>query len=375
MKSLSGLAKSLFVIGATALGAFSAFAGPGASYDVHLAIQSRNASAIKGRGVPMINDITGGLMGYFPSGGPHLIAGDPTFYANHQTKFTADLIATVPDVNFSGIIVLDYEAWWPSWEWSPLDVQNAWDTYIRTKRTDLLVGHPQGEWPGIIQTEYKKEVRKYYEFTVNLARTIRPKSKVTVYGMPLRSYWIFNGVPQYGFDLNGYRQLNEQQLGWYFDLVDVICPSIYPVYKVGSPPAGNIHDPSANEAYILGMVSEAVRNSRGKPVYPFFTLKYHPSSGYPDQFINSINLRQGLELPRQAGAAGVAIWDFFYSDTELNAWQGFFDSTARDYINNVIYPGSPTNFDTSATISTTVSTPPPKVQDETATPPDQFKLK
>jgi len=366
MKSFSAQAQGLLAIGAICVGALSAVAGPGAAYDVRLAIQSRNAGAIQGRGVPMINDFTGGLLGLFPNGGPHLIADDPTFYSRHQTKFIADMDATVADVNFPGVIVLDYEAWWPSWEWSPIGVQNSWDNYIRTKRTDLLVGKPQLDWPGIIQNEYKKEVRKYYEFTINLAKSLRPKAKVSVYGMPLRSYWIFSGVPQYGFDLNGYRQLHEQQLGWYFDLVDVICPSIYPVYKVGTPASGNIHDPAANEAYILGMVSESVRNSRGKPVYPFFTLKYHISSGHPEQFINAINLRQGLELPRQAGAAGVAIWDFFYTDEELNAWQNYFDTTARDHINNVIYPGVPTNFSSGATFSTTVSEPPPRPTEDDA---------
>lgn len=370
MKSFSGLARCLAAIAPLAC---SAFAGPGMAYDVHLAIQSRNAGQIQGRGVPMINDFVGGPMGLFPTGGPHLIAGDPTFYTQHQAKFSADLAATVPDVNFSGIVLLDYEAWWPCWEWSP-NVQSDWTNYIKTQRTDLLAGHPTGEWDGIIQAEYKKEARKYYETTTGYVRTLRPKAKVSFYGLPLRSYWIFNGVPQYGVDLNRYRQIHEQDLGWYFDLVDVICPSIYPVYKVGSPPSGNIQDPSGNEAYILGMVSEAVRNSRGKPVYPFFMLKYHVSSGYANEFVNAINLRQGLEIPRQAGAAGVVIWDFFYTDAELNAWQNFYDTTARDFINNVIYPGLPSNVPGVSTFATTPAEPPAQVADETAAPPAKLKV-
>lgn len=378
MKLWSRQGGRLLAMGAAALCAISALAGPGQGYDVHLAIQSRNAHLIQGRGVYMLNDVSGGFMGVYPVEGPHVIAANPNFYTEHQTKFTADMNATIPDVNFTGMIVLDYEHWWPSWEWTPAPVQQAWDTYIRTNRTDLLVGRPQAEWPGIIQTEYKKEVRKYYEFTINLSKTLRPKAKVSVYGLPLRSYWIFNGVPQYGFDLNGYRQLHEQELGWYFDLVDVICPSIYPVYKVGTPASGNIHDPSANEAFILGMVSEAVRNSRGKPVYPFFMVKYHVSSGYPNQFINAINLRQGLEIPRQAGAAGVALWDFFYTQEELDAWQNYYDTVARDFVNNVIYPGTPTNVNAQTTFSTVVAPtpppPPPQLADEATVKQDKAKV-
>ncbi len=314
-------------------------AGPGTAYEVHLAIQSRNANLIQGRGVPLTNDIVGGPLGEFPAAGPHLIAANPTFYTSHQTKLTADLIATVPDPNFAGIIVMDYEGWWPSWEWTDTPIQDAWRNYIKTSRTDLLVGHPTNEWEGIFQAQFKLEVKNYYVFTCNVVRSLRPKAKITFYGLPLRSYWIFNGMPDKGVDLNRYRQIHENDLGWYFDMVDVLCPSIYPMYKVASPPSGNIVDPAANEAYILGMVSEAVRNSRGKPVFPFFCFKYHPSSGYAGQFVNALNLRQGLEIPRQAGAAGVAIWDFFYTDTELNNWQNFYDAQARDVINGVIYPG------------------------------------
>ncbi|MBS0188762.1 MAG: hypothetical protein JSS51_11885, partial [Planctomycetes bacterium] len=52
MKLFSASAHGLL---ASALLALPALAGPGASYDVHLAIQSRNAYLIQGRGVPMVN--------------------------------------------------------------------------------------------------------------------------------------------------------------------------------------------------------------------------------------------------------------------------------------------------------------------------------
>ncbi|MBX3380659.1 MAG: hypothetical protein KF805_11250 [Phycisphaeraceae bacterium] len=373
MKSFSERARALFAIALVAVGAPSAVAGPGAGYDVRLSIQSRNSGQIKTRGVNMLNDIIGGALGLNPAAGPHLIAGDPTFYPQHQAKMVADLNIVVPDANFSGIIQLDYEHWWPCWEWSP-NVQVAWTNYIKTSRTDLLNGHPTGEWDAIIQAEYKKTVRTYYENTIGYVRAARPKARVTFYGLPLRSYWIFNGYSDYGVDLNKYRQIHEQEMSWYFSLVDVICPSIYPVYKVGSPPSGNIQDPAGNEAYILGMVSESVRYSLGKPVYPFFMLRYHPSSGYGNEFVNPINLRQGLEIPRQAGAAGVVIWDFFYTEAELNAWQSFYDASARDTVYNVTYPGFPTDLPVAATISTNVSPPPPQVADETAAIPAKMKV-
>lgn len=98
-------------------------------------------------------------------------------------------------------------------------------------------------------------------------------------------------MPQYGVDLARYREIHEQEMKWYFDLVDVLCPSIYPVYSVATPAGQNQVEPAGNDAYILGMVGESVRVSRGKPVYPFFMLKYHPSAGrFANQFINPINL-------------------------------------------------------------------------------------
>lgn len=334
------IARSSMGLLALAAASHLALAGPGASYDVRLAIQSRNADQIQYRGVPLVNDISGGTIGLHPHDGPHLIAGDPTFYTRHQAELIKDINDTIPDVNFAGVICIDHESWWPSWEWSS-HVQPAWTNYIKTQRPELLAGKPDTEWDAIIQAQYKATVRQYYEFTANIVRQQRPKAKLSWYGIPLRSYWIFNGVPQYGVDLARYREIHGEEMRWYFDLVDVLCPSIYPVYSVGSPPGPNQVEPAGNEAYILGMVGESVRVSRGKPVYPFFMLKYHPSSGaYANQFINPINLRQGLEIPRQVGAAGLAIWDFFYDEQELAAWQNYYDTTARDVIYGVIYPGT-----------------------------------
>lgn len=304
----------------------------GTAYEGHLGIQSRNAGNLNLRGLAMNNDVLGYQFGLHPAAGPHLIASDPSFYSQHASKFTSDINIVVPDKNFTGIIFLDYESWWPNWEWTNAGVKSKWTDYIKTQRTDLLAGHLTSEWDAIIKNAYLAEVRKFYEFSIALCRQVRPKARVTVYGIPLGSYWIFNGQKDFGVDLARYKEIHEVDLAWYFDLVDVVCPTIYQAYSVQTPPGPNQLGPEGPSAHVLGVVGEGVIAGRGKPVLPFVYLPYHPSSAFAGQFMTSESLDICIRLPRQAGAAGFVLWDFFYTDAELNAWQNYYDNTARNII-------------------------------------------
>jgi len=303
----------------------------GSTYEGHLAIQSRNAGELNFRGLAMTNDVIGGQYGLHPIEGPHIIAGDPAFYSAHQTKLTADINASIPDKNFAGIIVFDYENWWPNWEWSSR-VTPEWTKYIKNQRPELLAGHVTSEWDGIIQAAYNAEVRKYYEFTINLCRQLRPRARISVYGIPLGSYWVFNGSTQGTVDLARYKQIHEVDLAWYFNLIDVVCPTIYQAYAVKTPPGPGQFEPAGPTAHVLGIVGEAVAAGRGKPVFPFMQFRYHPSSNFGGQFMTSESLDICIRLPRQAGAAGIIVWDFFYNDADVAHWQTFYDNTARSIL-------------------------------------------
>lgn len=310
----------------------------GTVYEGHLAIQSRNAGGLNVRGLPISNDVLGGELGLHPVDGPHVIARDPGFYAAHATKVTADLNESIPDKNFTGIILLDYEHWWPNWEWSSR-VTPAWTNYIRTQRPDLLAGHMAQEEEGIIRNAYLAEVRKYYEFTINLCRTLRPKARVTVYGLPLGSYWIFNGGTQSGVNLARYREIHQVDLKWYFDLIDVVCPTIYQSYPVKTPPGPGQFEPTGPTNHVMGIVAEAVAAARGKPVMPFMQFRYHPSSAVGGQLMTQESLDICIRAPKLAGATGIVIWDFFYQESELNEWQNYYDNFARSTLSTTLSNG------------------------------------
>lgn len=204
------------------------------AWDVRLSIQSRNAGGLQTRGIPAPNNIIGGAMGLHPDG-PDEIASDPTFYARHTAEYTADLNATIPDRNFTGVVMIDYEHFWPAWEWSGPS-QPAWRNYIKTQRPELLAGKLESEWEAIFAQSFRDEVKQYWIFTANLTRQLRPKAQVTFYGLPLGTYWIFNGYSQAGVNLTRYRDIHERELAWYWDLVDVVTPTIYANYSISNTP-------------------------------------------------------------------------------------------------------------------------------------------
>jgi hypothetical protein len=95
---------------------------------------------------------------------------------------------------------------------------------------------------------------------------------------------------------------------------------VYPLFKtVDGRPGPRQNNLADNARYITGNVQEAIRMSRGKPVMPFIMFKHHFNAG-PDEvgkFVSDAVLRQMLELPKQAGAAGVMMWDCIESEKQF----------------------------------------------------------
>src|SRR5690606_7479092 len=79
------------------------------------------AANIDFAGAPIVRDATvlyQHRIGLYPKGGPHIPLLDPTYMDRHKAKLAADLDKLIPDKNYSGLAVIDYEAWHLIWEWT-----------------------------------------------------------------------------------------------------------------------------------------------------------------------------------------------------------------------------------------------------------------
>ena len=192
--------------------------------------------------------------------GHGLLPGNLTL---HVTEFETRLRALVPDKNFSGICLLDFETMRADWN----------STSFAMRQASLLLA---GNNIAHAQQQYEAAARRWFEATIGVVRRERPKCLVGWYGYPQnclphvataqwKAYckvhpdmcWFDRGGAGKGTGYSGpggdaKRRLNDR-LGWLFSVLDVITPSIY----LGETAAQT--SDTATTAYVEDTVREAVR--------------------------------------------------------------------------------------------------------------------
>lgn len=117
----------------------------------------------------------------------------------------------------------------------------------------------------------------------------------------MKSFWAWQKIN----NLN-YQQLEGNTMNFY-------CPSCYAFYKPGQGGFGSWN------AYVTALVTEALRLSRGKPVFPFVWNMYHPSCGG-----GPIDIKEWTSMIRHITShknlAGIIIWQE-PSDKPCDGWR------------------------------------------------------
>uniref|UniRef100_A0A914KHA7 Hyaluronidase n=1 Tax=Meloidogyne incognita TaxID=6306 RepID=A0A914KHA7_MELIC len=106
---------------------------------------------------------------------------------DHLEKAKNDILKTIPDPDFSGPAIIDYEKWRPEWSlnWAARRI------YQLESTKDVLE-----RFPGISEksaTEigrelFNKRARKFTVETIRLGRKLRPKALWGFYDTPLCNY-------------------------------------------------------------------------------------------------------------------------------------------------------------------------------------------
>jgi hyaluronoglucosaminidase len=269
-------------------------------------------------------------LGNYPYPGMH-VADSPEYLRAHLAKFAVDIARRIPDANWSGYAVIDWEEWTPIWSrlWNtpgksdPLyrdhDFKDDWEEHLNRTRPAVLRGLTGEAKERALANSYNTAAQRFFLESLREAKRLRPNAKWGFYGFPFREYYTF-----YKPLADRWKLINDTEMGWMFDAVDALFPSTYQIkltVEDREPTRNTIENsPAQNAQYIADNVREAVRISRGKPVQAFIHFKYHPSMGkpYANQWITATNIRQMLEVPKQAGAQGVMIWDCIESEQHFN---------------------------------------------------------
>lgn len=232
----------------------------------------------------------------------------------HLSKLTRDLDALIPDKNFAGLAVIDYESWSTTWDASP-------EVY-RQKSIELSRQRNPGRTPEQIErlakAAFNSAARTFLERTINACKQARPRARWGVYGMPWSN------------------QYDAPENQWLWDASDALFPNVYVDARlVGhqNPKAGespiSLYDQRTRAA-----IAQARRlGGPNKPIYAIAWVRYHDKNPLVGgQMLVPSDLELMLRIPRQSGVQGVIFWDAIVDRPLAASYNEYIRSTLTKHI-------------------------------------------
>ncbi|XP_032145819.1 hyaluronidase-1 isoform X5 [Sapajus apella] len=267
---------------------------------------------------------------YTPTGEP-VFGGLPqnASLIAHLARTFQDILAAMPTSDFSGLAVIDWEAWRPRWAFN-------WDTKdIYRQRSRALVQAQHPEWPAsqveaVAQDQFQGAARAWMAGTLQLGRALRPRGLWGFYGFPECYNYDFLSPNYTGECPAGIRAQNDQ-LGWLWGQSRALYPSIYmPAVLEGT---------GKSQMYVRHRVGEAFRvavaaRAPNLPVLPYVQIFYDMTN----HFLPLDELEHSLGESAAQGAAGVVLWVSWENTRTKESCQAikeYVDTTLGPFILNV----------------------------------------
>jgi hypothetical protein len=280
--------------------------------------------------------------------GLSLTQTDPNYWVTFDETMQRVLDRYVPDVNFSGLLLIDTEflpLFWgdrtagpgiyPESDYGrrPFD---DWYTHIRNTRPELLANLGTTQTEEVLKSTYEGAVRTWTERQYATVRRLRPQARLCRYGLPAGSrHWQYN-TP----DPNFHRQQNDSA-AWLTALQDVVLVVLYQdkfTVPEGVTPRHNREmTPAQARDWIFSNTREARRTAQGKPVYALAYLRYQEFvTGHESQILDATALDTMLRLPIEAGCDSIVLWDHIDSQNQLIETQNYINSRVLSMLAEVL---------------------------------------
>eukprot|EP00038_Savillea_parva_P031936 m.92037 g.92037 ORF g.92037 m.92037 type:complete len:432 (+) comp9942_c0_seq2:284-1579(+) len=222
------------------------------------------------------------------NGGVPQAASIPT----HVAQLQEDVLAQIPDPDFNGLAILDWEAW------RPLTSENDDGLSCYTEYSKRLVRAEGG--PHVNNATWVSEeaasrfdagAQAFFTATVREVKKLRPNARVGFYSQGIDS--------SVG---------NDNRLLWLWEEVDVLCPSIYPRSTNTTTEAASVNATVA-EAIRAAELVKSLRIARGDarptPVVMPYARALVSSGGTA---LTRGQLACAIQISAGLGAEGVILW-------------------------------------------------------------------
>ncbi|XP_057702908.1 hyaluronidase-1 [Corythoichthys intestinalis] len=243
----------------------------------------------------------------------------------HLNMSRDDICHYIPDRDFQGLAVIDWESWRPLWErnWDTKQVyQEGSRALVRSKHTDLK----PAQVDALAHDEFEAAARKFMAETLKLGQKERPGGLWGFYGFPNCYNYYKSG--NYSGQCPAAESEKNNKLAWLWNVSSALYPDIYLSQEL----RGLSEEVSL---YARHRILEALRVVLpARLVIPYATIVYT----YSFQFLSQEHLVYTVGESAALGSAGVVLWgdnNFSKSKASCNAVKWYIDKTLGPYLVNV----------------------------------------
>ncbi|CAH1641696.1 unnamed protein product [Spodoptera littoralis] len=234
----------------------------------------------------------------------------------HLDTYQQVLEQSVPDKDFNGVGIIDFESWRPVFRQNFGDLTPYKDMSYEIEKQRHWWW--KKEW---IQEEAKRRFeaagREFMQATLALSKKMRPRAIWGYYGFPYCFNMASNNMKETCADK--VPQENDR-ISWLWQESTALYPSVYSSASLSTRQLA---------ALIRGRVKEAARMVRGgAPILPYFWYRYRDSG-----FLNKTDLYVALNTFYKSNASGFIIWG---SSNDVNTVDKC--NQLRAYVTNILGP-------------------------------------
>lgn len=144
----------------------------------------------------------------------------------HLRVASKDICSFIPDRDFQGLAVVDWESWRPVWD-------RNWDSkHVYQQASKALVRARHTEWsPAQVESaaraEFEEAARKFMEETLKLGQNQRPNGLWGFYGFPNCYNYYSPKSTNYTGECPDVEKKRNNELGWLWNVSSALYPDIY----------------------------------------------------------------------------------------------------------------------------------------------------
>ncbi|XP_017563897.1 hyaluronidase-1 [Pygocentrus nattereri] len=251
--------------------------------------------------------------------------------SEHLRKAESDIRKDIPDRDFQGLAVVDWESWRPLW------VRNWGSKEVYWQGSKALVKAKHPDWnPEQIDKEARKDFERaaqaFMEETLKLGERERPEGLWGFYGFPCCYNYQYKKNQTYTGECPPLEMKRNNMLAWLWNVSTALYPDIYLDLMLRD----RNQDILLYSRYRI-LEGLRVRNQATHikpPVIPYARIVYT----YSLEFLSQEALVNTLGESVALGAAGIVLWgDASYSESKATcqAVKDYLDSTLGRYVVNV----------------------------------------